>query len=185
MRKNMLMILIPLVVLFFAGTAFAQGQDDEFSEEYRETMVSRTSTVYLGGTKIDNMVIGSTAAIDFIYLDEKLSDDITRSAFVSPWLEEAGRYYGANGGRGKTVFIIHINCYETWPVDMTKFRVNGMNFSDEVVLTPKEYSPSGAIMHHDDETYFVVGLPKKLFKKGEKIKVGYDQFETEWTVPKY
>jgi hypothetical protein len=185
MKKKFLAVFMFIAVTCLAAQcAFAGGGDTKFSEEYENYIPARMTQCYVEGEKLGELLLNSRGVIDFIYLDDTLSNSITQSRGVPEWLSDNNMYYSANGGQGKAVFVVKLIAYKPWQVDLKQFSVGGYHFKNSDVLTSSMNSPFDKDARDADDWVFVLAVPNQYVKPGSVIQLGYGKYLSDWKVPR-
>jgi len=183
-RKIFALLIVFAAVCVASQCAFAGGGETMFSEGYENLVPARMTQCYVEGEKLGDLLLNSRGVIDFIYLDEALSNAVTQSRGVPEWFSNCNVYYEANGGQGKAVFVIKLVAYKPWQIDIKQFSIGGYHLSEKDALTSSLNNPFGKDARDEDDWVFVLAVPKQYVKPGSEIQLGYGKYLANWKVPR-
>lgn len=176
--KRKIFLLLTLLSLVFCPSAFA-----EEAQDIAPLLDARQSDVWVEGQHMGDMVLGARGAMQFIYVDAKLSKAITSNPKLENWVGEMAQFFGTEAVVKKAMFIVHLDTYKPWDFDLTKVHVAGYHLTKDDILSSSMTNPFGQLASKD-EGYFAFAVPAKLIKAGQEITIGYGDDSDTWTVPK-
>lgn len=174
-------MLVMLVTLVAPHYAFAER--NEKTADVTDLIDARQVDVYVEGTVMGELVLGSRGVLTLIYVDQKLSQSIASDGSLEHWVRTMGQYFGTDATRGKAVFIAHLDAFKPWDFDPTKIFVGGYHVQKDDVLSPSATNPFGQLASKS-EGVFAFAVPASEVKVGKEIQLGYGDDAITWKVPK-
>lgn len=170
-KKYALLICVFAMVLF-ANAAFADVID---------LIRQRSTTCWVEGQIIDDMVLGARAKLVFIYVDGELSRALTREdAPIPEWLRYQASGFGSSNARGKSVFIVSYETLKPMNFDPTEVTIGGYKITMKDLLNNTSVMPLGDIPTGTHGA-FSVAVPIKA-EKGVPVEIAYGESVTSFTV---
>ncbi|WP_143330703.1 hypothetical protein [Cloacibacillus sp. An23] len=173
---------VAALCVLFASAACARewepGQVDA-----TELLGARQTDVWVEGERFGDMVIGSRASLQIIYVDSDLAAAVSADFAIQDWAKKMVQYYGSDGTRGKALFIAHIETFKPMEVAPENIFVGGYHLAKGDVLSPSMTNPFGEL-GSGEKGYFAFVVPASELKAGKEIPVGYGDDSVLWKVPK-
>ncbi len=166
----------------FAAAAFARDREPGDADA-AALLGTRQSDIWVEGEQFGDMVIGSRASFQIIYVDRDLAHALTADLSIQDWARQMAQYYGSDKTRGKALFIAHIETFKPWDFSPQNVFVGEYHLQDDDVLSPSMTNPFGSLAS-GVKGYFAFAVPSSELKKGKEIKVGYGDDSVLWKVPK-
>lgn len=184
--KSLIICMLCITAPLFSLQAAAKTNDTLVQE--------RTSTCYVEGAVFDDMILGSKGAIQFVYLDAKLSNALSKahsdiaeakspSSPFPEWMEDSNHFFAKEGKRGYVIFMAKLEAFKPWNVEQSEIFVGNYRLTKNDILTPSMTNPFGEIPSNT-VWHFVFAVPKSEVKQGSEIKLGYGEYSVKWKVPK-
>jgi len=123
------------VSLIVSVAAFFFLADKAFGDELEDLIKERTTTMYLEGQKLGDLILGARARLDFLFVDDSLLRAARTSGMTPDWLKWHLGHFGDPQIRGKDLFVLRYEAYKPWDFDPFKIVVNGKNLTEEDILT--------------------------------------------------
>ena len=179
--KKIYLILLALVTAsVMASCAFASGN----IEKVRALQDARETIVFVEGTKMGDLVLGSRGKMIFTYVDEAFSRAIVEDrSFLQEWVYDMGQYYGSDATRKKALFMVFVEINKPWDIDITKISVGNYKLTKDDILSSSMTSPFGP-QESKTTGYFAFVVPQSELKPGKEVKIGYGDDTELWKVPK-
>lgn len=180
--------LLCAAVVFFSAAAYAKTPGNE------ALVQERAAICYVDGVVFEGLVLGAQGSIQFVYLDAKLSNAMSKahadlaeaktSRYPFPeWMEESNNYFGKEGKQGSATFIAELEAFKPWDVDPEQIFIGDYHLSKNDILSPSMTNPFGEV-ESGTVGYFAFTVPKSKIKAGAEISLGYGEYSVTWRVPK-
>lgn len=177
MKKIITALLITLV---FVSTGFAARMSDKTAK----LLEARQTDCYVEGVAFgDDMVLGARGAIQFIYLDSKLSEAISSEHSLEPWVDDLNQYYGYHNNKEHVVFIAQLTANKPWQPKEELVTVGNCHLSKDDIVSTSWKSPFGEEIPSNSEWHFAFVVPRSEVKPGREIMIGYGEDLVKWKVP--
>lgn len=181
MKKYLVLLIGLLSAAWLCGSAAAKEAQD--APPMAPLLDARQTSVWVEGQRMGDLVLGARGALQFVYVDEKLSKAITANPKLESWVYDAAQYFGTEATQGKALFIVHLDVYKPWNFDYEKIAVGDYHPDKNDILTPSMTNPFGEL----DSKYsgfFSFTVPASIIQPGSEVTIGYGEDSEKWTVPK-
>lgn len=190
--KGIGVTVVILALSLFRGAAFSSPRTD-----FQKLMESRTTTCWVEGSVLGDIVLGARGRLDFVCVDERLGDFLARlrigdakeSEFESApeWLRVYGRDYNRHRGK-KVLFVLRIEAFKPWMFDTEALGIGDYRVASEDVQTGFKLVPTAELRPGKTElpggyvgqTCFFVPV-ESLRQKN--LTIGYREDRVSWTRP--
>lgn len=180
-RKNMMCLCAALsVLLSLVGFSEAAKKPEE---QFQELIKHRSVTLWVDGTKIEELVVGARARLNFTWLDDKLATLLNDNHM--DFSQEADWHLASRAQArkaGQELIVVNCLAMQHFFFDPSVIQVNGETVKPGDVYTNLLMSNAGE-MRPDDRASFAFGIPQKLLKPGTTIRFSTDQWFVDWVVP--
>jgi len=133
--RRCLLNVVFSILLFAFTAAFFFSANQAFGDELEDLIKERTTTMYLEAQRLEDLVLGARARLDFLYVDDALLRAARTSGMTPDWLKWHLGHFGDPQIRGKDLFVLRYEAYKPWDFDPFKIVVNGKNLTKEDILT--------------------------------------------------
>lgn len=175
MMKKMLM-LCALAFLCCTGAARA--------DEVETLLSGRTTTVWIEGEQLGDMIIGARALMEFIYVDAALSRiAVENGPDVPEWLTWHAKHFGTRETRKKALLIVRFEARKRWTFEPMHIRVNGRSLEEADILSKKEFIPTGELPAGSSGSFAICIPAAKLDDGKGRMQVRYGEYEASLTLP--
>ncbi|MDO5563129.1 MAG: hypothetical protein Q4F74_05890 [Synergistaceae bacterium] len=178
MKKYNCFVFAVILVILTSVVCFAKPAAD-----VEGLLKDRQSICWVEGTVMGDMVLGARGTVQFIYLDEALSRAIVENNQLAPWVDDLNQYFGSERTNKKELFLIQVETYKPWNVDISKFIIGNYHPTIDDVLSPSVTRPLGNL-ESGLKLQMAVVVPQSEVKPGKTVKLGYDKDTVEWKAPK-
>ncbi len=173
--KKMLM-LCALAFLCCAGAARA--------DEVGTLLSERTTTLWIEGEQLGDMMIGARALMEFIYVDAALSRIAAENGpDVPEWLAWHAKHFGTKETRKKVLLIVRFEARKRWTLDPMKIRVNGRSLEETDILSNKDFIPTGELLGGSSGSFAICIPAAKLDDGKGRMQVRYGEYEASLPLP--
>ncbi len=173
--KKMLMFCA-LAFLCFTGAARADEAGTLLSE--------RTTTVWIEGEQLGDMIIGARALMEFIYVDAALSRvAVENGPDVPEWLTWHAKHFGTRETRKKALLIVRFEARKRWTFEPMQIRVNGRSLEEADILSKKDFIPTGELPPGSSGSFAICIPASKLDDGKGRMQVRYGEYEASLTLP--
>ncbi len=150
----------------------------------QELMRSRSVVIFVGGTRVGDMVLGSNAKLQFQFIDRKLSEGIysDHDSYLDELVSNIGFAQKASRNKCNLVILIY-RAENAWTFDPDKLTVNGEQIPKKQIYTSLLSKPVGRIEGETQDS-IAFGVPRADSKPGSTIIFGYGDETAEFVVPK-
>ncbi len=149
-----------------------------------EAMLSqRTTSLWIEGDRLGDMVIGARTLMEFIYVDSALSRVAAENGpDVPDWLNWHAHHFGTKATKKRVLLIVRFEARKRWDLDPTRIRINGRNVVAEDILSPKDLIPTGELPPGSAGS-FAIGIPVAAFAGKDGVSVAYGEYSTNLLIP--
>lgn len=190
--KGICVLICVFAASLFCSAAFSAGRTD-----FQKLLEPRVATCWVEGSVLDDIVLGARGRLDFVCVDERLGDMLSRLRLgegrelefesAPEWLRVYGRDYNKHRGK-KILFVLKIEAFKPWSFDTTELCIGDYRIASEDIQIGFKLDPSLEIRAgrtelpggYVGETCFFV--PSEFVGK-KSLKVGYGEDRVPWTRP--
>ncbi len=177
MKRLFFVCLVFLGFSVFAGKGLASEPPT-----LEQLMAERSSTVWIEGQALGDLVLGAKARLTFLHVDSRLVSASREDPGAPEWLMWHSQHFGSKNLRGKALFLLRLETFTPWELSPGKIFVGSYTVSSADILTIKEFTPTGELPSHFSGT-LPFSVPKGIVKAGSEIVLGYDKESVKWKVP--
>ena len=182
-NKKFITALLAAISLFFVSAAFARDSTPRASDSTK-LLETRQSDIWIEGTRFgDDMIIGSRASLQIIYVDSEFANTVNADSRVQQWARMMVQYYGSDATRGKALFIAHLETFKPCDFDPQNLFVGKYHLQKGDALSPSMTNPFGSL-DSGLKGFFAFVVPASELKKGAEIQIGYGDDSVLWKVPR-
>lgn len=181
-KISLVLALVAIVCALFATSACARDFEPKRGDAAK-LLDERQSDIWIEGARLGDMVIGSRASLQIIYVDKDFADAVYSDTSLQQWARQMVQYFGSEATRGKALFIAHLETFKPWDVDPKNIFVGEYRLRDGDVLSPSMTNPFGSL-DSGLKGFFAFVVPASELKKGKEIPIGYGDDSVLWKVPK-
>jgi hypothetical protein len=176
-NKMKLVLLVSILLMGLTGTLgwasnSLQGKIDE-----------RTTVIWIEGTALGDMVIGSRAQAAFVYVDGTLSHAVASDPNAPEWLKWHSNHYSDKKLKNRALFIMRYKAIKRWSFSPEMIRIGEYKVTDDDILTSKDFMAVGELPPDSTGT-LAFSVPAKYVPKGRNILISLGDFSGELNVPK-
>ncbi|HPI97453.1 MAG TPA: hypothetical protein PLV56_01825 [Synergistales bacterium] len=173
-----LAFLVTLLVLLFLFFPFSRAHSADLDDLLQE----RTSTLWIEGQVIGDMILGSRAQLAIIYVDSRLVKAVSGNHQAPEWLKWNVQYFSTLK-KGSCLFILRYKTFKPWDFQPGLVHVDGVAIERSNIKTREAFLLEGELPSDTTGTC-AVEISLSGLKPGKTLSVGYDEFETQWKVPR-
>lgn len=174
--KKILSTLFGALLLIGASAAFSAMSPDEL-------MKTRSVLLWVGGSKVGDLMVGADAKLQFQFIDRPLAERIYSDPGSFPDMIVWNASYIDKASRGRCNLVLMIyKAVNRWNFDPEKIRVNGEPIEPRRLYTSLLSKPVGNLPAGTMDAV-AFGVPRSLSKPGAKIVFSYGDFKSEFIVP--
>ncbi len=171
------------VCLVFLGLSVLAGKGlASQPPTLEQLMAERSSTVWIDGQALGDLVLGAKARLTFLHVDSRLVSASRDDPGAPEWLLWHSQHFGSKNLRGKALFLLRLETFTPWELSPGKLFVGSYTVSSADILTIKEFTPTGELPSHFSGT-LPFSVPKGIVKAGSEIVLGYGKESVKWKVP--
>ncbi|MDR1650522.1 MAG: hypothetical protein LBR87_01900 [Synergistaceae bacterium] len=193
MKRNCRILLA--AALIFGLAARSDAADPQ--KEVQKLLEPRTSVSWYDVDMLEDIALNARGKLTFTYVDPKLGKAMERlreaeikngpfSGISQNVFAYAAKY---NGRKKHVVFIARVQAPKLWDFDSSKISVGGYSPAERDIITGVSANPFIELRHgvtplkrgYDGFIGFFV--PAEYVKAGEMIKIGFEDYLTDWKVP--
>ncbi len=169
--------LVSLLLIFLGGTALPASFSDDI-------LKARTTTLWIDGQMLGDMVLGATSQLTFLYMDGKACDFAEKERGQLPdWIAWNLQYKSNASSVKKGFFLIRYKALKNWDFDISKIFIGGYDLAEDDIFTKSEFVKSGSLPSGTEGT-LAIGVPVSYLKPGKEISISYGEWSETWIIPK-
>lgn len=178
MKKYTVALLVVVFMFLTSVTCWAKSDTD-----VDRLLKDRQAICWVEGEILGDMVLGARGTIQFVYLDEALSRAISENNTLASWVDDLNQYYGSEKTKKMELFLIQVETYKPWDVEISKFFIGNYHPNIDDVISPSVSRPLGSLESGLKQQMAVV-VPAAEVRRGSTVKLGYGKDTVEWKVPR-
>ncbi|WP_143521742.1 hypothetical protein [Pyramidobacter sp. C12-8] len=180
MRMKKMIKLLGAAVLLTMGaiSAFAASANKD-----EELMKARSVLLWIGGTRVGDLMVGADAKLQFQFVDRTLSARIYAAPNNFPDDIVWNASYIDKAARAKcNLVILGYRAMNRWNFDPGKLTVNGEPLPANRIYTSLLSKETGNLAP-DTQDAIAFGVPRSQSRGGSEIVFGYEGYSVKLTIP--
>lgn len=192
MRRTVILFCAALFALLAASGAPAM----ELSSAERAFLDRRTAVCYIGGMALDDIVIGASGKLTFIYVDRRLGAAIQdrgapRDGTLPDVMSQHLMHYTSaySSKKGRVLIAVAAESFKNWTLDTSQLRIGGY------APTAEDFTRGATGDRRYEITYgenllapgysgmFSLFVPTDALKPGTEVEIGIGDDVVTWKVP--
>lgn len=161
-----------------AVSAFAASANKD-----EELMRARSVLLWIGGTRVGDLMVGADAKLQFQFVDRTLSARIYAEPGNFPDDIVWNASYIDKAARAKcNLVILGYRAMNRWNFDPGKLTVNGKPLPPGRIYTSLLSKETGNLAP-DTQDAIAFGVPRSQSRGGSEVVFGYDGYSVKLTIP--
>lgn len=177
MKRLFCVCLVFLGLLVLAGEGAASQPPT-----LEQLMAERSSTIWIDGQALGDLVLGAKARLTFLHVDSRLVLASREDPGAPEWLTWHSQHFGSKDLKGKSLFLLRLETFTPWELSPGKIFVGSYAVTSGDILTMKDFTLTGELPSHFSGT-LPFAVPKGIVKAGSEIVLGYGKESVKWKVP--
>lgn len=143
---------------------FAMGMDDGLAR----VIDGQSAKCYVEGQILGDMVLGARGTVEFILVDRRLAEALSRAQFPPQWLVEQAQKLD-RVPKDHSLVAVAVRAHKPFSLDLNRLVV-GEPLNEGLLMTPKDRMLFE--LASGEESFFSVLSPSRI-RPGSVVKVGY------------
>ncbi|MBN1333868.1 MAG: hypothetical protein JW971_08890 [Synergistales bacterium] len=170
-----LVLLFAVLVLLFPVSRAHSTDLDGLLEE-------RTSTLWIEGQVLGDLILGARAQLAIIYVDSTLVQSVSGNHEAPEWLKWHVQHFSSLK-KGSHLFILRYTTFKPWDFQPSLVHVDGVTIDRDNIKTREAFLLEGELPSGVTGTA-AAEIPLGRLKVGTIVIVGYGEFQTQWKIPR-